>query len=68
MPSPAPTALDAALDRANWCRNSAVDCRHFATLVRKGGMWEGAYLAAANAHDAQADAIMSAVKEGTGDG
>ena len=55
--------LDDALDRANQCRQAAIDRRHFASLARKGGMWEGAYLASADAHDAEADAIMSEMKD-----
>ena len=62
MPSPTPTALESALDRANWLRNTADEYRRTAQRepffkLRKS------LLEAALKHDAQADAIMSAMKD-----
>jgi len=65
MPSAPDTALDEALDRANRCRERANSYRRIATESGRSKHW----LLAATEADAQADAIMSAMKkEGNGHG
>ena len=59
MPSPAPTALDAAMERVSGLRRDANELRRTASVrTHPWGLLSLAY-----DWDAQADAIMSAMKE-----
>lgn len=63
MPSPALTALDAALDRAKHLHQRAAIFRDAAR--RNSSIWgRNRLVDAALAADSQADSIMSALKEG----